>query len=392
VSSGAATDPNPGNNSATDIDSVTPSADVAISKTVDNPTPGTGTNVAFTISASNNGPAEATAVQVTDLLPAGLSYVSDNGGGSYNSGTGVWNIGSIANGSSAGLSLVATVTRTGALINQATKTAQGEPDPNPSNNTALIGLNAPALADIQVQKTVDNAVPGLGSNVTFTITAKNAGPANATGVQLTDLLPASLTYFSDTGAGSYNSVSGVWTVGSLANGATATLQIVASVNSASPITNIVTKTAEAESDYASGNDAASVTLNGSARADLSLSKTASQEPVASGSNFTYTIVVVNYGPAAGTGVTVTDNLPAGVAFVSATPSQGSCTGTTSLSCTLGTISAGGSAQLAVIVTKTVGGPVNNVASVTANETDPNVANNSNGEDTTPVQLLGFSVE
>jgi uncharacterized repeat protein (TIGR01451 family) len=391
---GAATDPVPGNNSATDTDTLIAAADVAITKTVDNPTPTVSSNVTFTIGASNSGPSAATGVQVTDLLPAGLTWVSDTGAGSYVPGTGIWTVGGLASGGSASLQIVATVTRSGAIVNQATKTAQGETDPNSSNNAALVGLNAPAQADVQVSKTVDNAAPAVSTNVTFTISAHNAGPANATGVVLTDLLPAGLTYVSDTGAGAYASGTGLWTIGALANGATATLQIVATVTSPSAITNTASKTNENESDSNTTNDSSSVTLNGGTLADLALSKTASQDPVSAGTSFVYTIVVVNNGPSTATGVTVSDDLTAvGVTLNSATASQGSCTGNPVVSCSLGTLAVGGSATVTLDVTKTVSGSISNVASATANETDPNSANNSNiAEATTPVELMEFAVE
>ena len=67
-----------------------------------------GSNVTFTITASNLGPSNATGVQVTDLLPAGLTFVSAvPSQGTYTSGTGVWNIGALVSGSSATLSLAA---------------------------------------------------------------------------------------------------------------------------------------------------------------------------------------------------------------------------------------------------------------------------------------------
>ena len=50
----------------------------------------------FTLTVSNAGPSDATGVAVTDLLPAGYTYVSDDGGGAYNSGTGVWTLGALA--------------------------------------------------------------------------------------------------------------------------------------------------------------------------------------------------------------------------------------------------------------------------------------------------------
>jgi uncharacterized repeat protein (TIGR01451 family) len=126
--------------------------------------------------------------------------------------------------------------------------------------------------------------------------------------------------------------------------------------------------------------------------DLALSMTASHEPAAPGTQFTYSIVVTNLGPATATGVTVTDDLPAGVTFVSATPSQGNCTGTTTVTCDLGTIAQGGGAQIALLVTKNVGGSVDNTATVDGNENDPNLANNSNSTTTTPVEIMTFEVE
>jgi uncharacterized repeat protein (TIGR01451 family) len=389
-----ANDPNTANNSATDTDTVTGSADIAVSKTVNNPTPTVGSNVTYTVTATNNGPAAATGVQVTDLLPSGLTFVSSTpSNGTYTQATGLWNIGSLGSGASATLALVATVTRPEAIVNQASRTGGNETDPNRSNNTAAVSINGPALADVQVQETVDDDTPSNGQNVTFTVTARNAGPANATGVAITDNLPAGLTFVSATPSqGSYASATGVWTVGAINNGATATLQVVMTVTSTLPTTRVATKTAQTELDVEVSNDSDSVTLNGAGQADLALSMVASQEPAAAGTTFTYSIVVANHGPASATNVTVTDSLPAGLTFVSATASQGTCSGTTSISCPLGTLADGASASIALVVTKTVGGAVSNTADVTATEPDPYMNNNSNGETTTPAVLIDFKVQ
>ena len=80
------------------------------------------------------------------------------------------------------------------------------------------------------------------------------------------------------------------------------------------------------------------------------------------------------------------------AALSATATQGSCTGTTNVSCILGTLADGNSAQIALVVTKTVGGNVSNTASVTATEADPFMLNNSNSETSTPAELTNFRVE
>ncbi|NJN76168.1 MAG: DUF11 domain-containing protein, partial [Synechococcaceae cyanobacterium RL_1_2] len=69
------------------------SADLSLTKTVDNASPNVGDNVVYTVTVNNTGPSDATNVDVTDQLPAGLTYVSDDSGGAYNSGTGVWTVG-----------------------------------------------------------------------------------------------------------------------------------------------------------------------------------------------------------------------------------------------------------------------------------------------------------
>jgi uncharacterized repeat protein (TIGR01451 family) len=90
----------------------------------------------------------------------------------------------------------------------------------------------------------------------------------------------------------------------------------------------------------------------------------------------YTLTVTNLGPAIATGVQVTDPLPSGVTFVSATPSQGTCTGGTTVSCDLGTVASGSTATISIVVHVGIGGPLVNRATVSGNEPDPNGSNDS----------------
>ncbi len=111
--------------------------------------------------------------------------------------------------------------------------------------------------------------------------------------------------------------------------------------------------------------------------DLSITKTPAVGLYGTGSQLTYTISVANAGPVAATSVVVTDVLPAGTSFVSATPSQGSCSGTTTVTCSLGTLANGASATIALTVTlPAVPGLVSNTATVASGNPDPNMANNS----------------
>jgi uncharacterized repeat protein (TIGR01451 family) len=72
------------------------------------------------------------------------------------------------------------------------------------------------------------------------------------------------------------------------------------------------------------------------------------DPVQAGDNVTYQVTVTNTGPTAQAGVTVQDDFP-GATLVSAT-APGACTGTTTVTCSLGTIAAGGSAVATIVVT------------------------------------------
>ncbi|KAF2343148.1 DUF11 domain-containing protein, partial [Flavobacterium tistrianum] len=108
-------------------------------------------------------------VSVAETLPSGYTFVSATpSAGTYN-GT-VWTIGSLANGASATLSIVATVNASGPYANTATVSAN-EQDPTLANNTSTITPIPVPASDLSVLKTADNAAPTVGANVTFTIAA-----------------------------------------------------------------------------------------------------------------------------------------------------------------------------------------------------------------------------
>lgn len=85
-------------------------------------------------------------------------------------------------------------------------------------------------ADLELQVEVSDLSPVIGDEVVYELTLRNQGPDDATGVALTHVLPPRLELVSATASqGAYSSTTGVWSVGSLAEGATATLTIVVQV-------------------------------------------------------------------------------------------------------------------------------------------------------------------
>jgi|GEM_PF-669854 len=113
-------------------------ADLGITKTMDNDTPDVGDNVVYTIVVENLDPSNmASGVVVTDQLPVGFDYVSDDSGGSYDEGTGVWDVGSLASGATATLEITAERQATGPYTNTASVSHNGT-DSNPNNDSSSV--------------------------------------------------------------------------------------------------------------------------------------------------------------------------------------------------------------------------------------------------------------
>jgi uncharacterized repeat protein (TIGR01451 family) len=158
-------------------------ADIAIGNTVNNSTPAVGANVTFAITTRNNGPANATGIQVSDLLPSGYAFVSATPSqGSYTSGTGSWSVGNLVNGASATLQITAMVRGTGSYSNTASLVSSTPGDQNSANNQASasvipnIPTNTPPFA---------NAGPDQTAPVGNIITLNGTASSDADGDSLT---------------------------------------------------------------------------------------------------------------------------------------------------------------------------------------------------------------
>lgn len=180
--------------------------------------------------------------------------------------------------------------------------------------------------------------------------------------------------------------------GTPVNGVTVDFQITAGPDLGTTATDITDANGEAVFAYtnngAAGTDTISATGLVSAvsfsctaaklwvppSADLSVLKADAPDPVALGSNLTYTLTIQNSGPLPATGVTVSDTLPNGVSFVSA--STGCNPSGNTVTCNLGGLDAGGSTNVTIIVTANATGTITNTVTVSGNESDPDSANNT----------------
>jgi uncharacterized repeat protein (TIGR01451 family) len=246
-----------------------------------------------------------------------------------------------------------------------------------------------------------------GEPIGFTMTVWNDGNGDAHGVTLSDVLPTNpgLSWSiapQGQGAG-WNSTCAI-TAGVLSCGpvtvpagttqaaSTFTVHIVSATTGATggdcPTTGVVNNTGHVTTtNDGSGDSSASTCVQ--ALVDLSITKSgspATQELNPNGSSrITWTMVVTNNGPSTATGVKITDPMPAGNAFVSATTTQGTCTGGAILNCTIGTMAAGQSVTITLITTPSAAGTQTNTAAVSGDRPETNTGNN---QATATVEVVG----
>lgn len=317
-------DPNSANNSASAAVGRA-SADLVVTKTANTTTPNVGDNVTFTVTVTNNGPDAADGVEVIDVLPAGLQYVSDTpaAGTTYTPATGIWVVGMIPNGQSRILTLVATSTTTSAVINDARLRATGTFDPTFRPDQNVIGpddQDAVTITgqeiDLAVTKTVDNAFPRRGETINFLVTVMNNGPSAATNIRVRDLLPAGLVLTGNLASqGSYNVADGIFRVGNLPSGESATLRLTTRVDQIVDITNVAEVVSVDQPDPFSANDSASVDVAVPA-SELRLTKTGPASRPNVGDIVTFDIELFNNGPDAATGIVIADRIDANLDLIS----------------------------------------------------------------------------
>ncbi len=380
-------DPNSSNNSSSAVVGITPVADLALSKAVSPQTASVGDLVTYTFTVTNNGP-NPTGGVVTDTLPAGVQFAASSSGCTDHPGTPETvscDVGGIGRPfpRSATTAFTARVTSAAAgtqVQNQASVASHdagpGFPalgDPNPANNNASASLTVNPEADVSLTKTVANPNPGVDDEVVYTLTARNAGPNDATGVTIQDSLPAGLNFI-DASPGCDNTVDTVTChLGTIANGASARVTIRALTTPAvagASVGNFASVSAD-QPDPNSDNNQANATIDVKPLVDLKLTKLASNPAPVAGGPVSYTLSLLNNGPSPATGVTLTDPLPTGLSFVWASAGQGSCSASgQTIICQLGTVAAGGAALVTItadVASSTAGSTIENTATASANE-------------------------
>jgi uncharacterized repeat protein (TIGR01451 family) len=259
--------------------------DLAISMTADrNPAP-VEQNFNYQITVTNTGSPASNTV-VTDQLPTQVTLTAattSQGSCSYDTPTRTvtCNLGTVNAGTPVNIQLTVKPRSEGTLNNTATVTTT-DTDSNLNNNSASVnGIVAQKYVDLATTM-IESADPIFaGENETYTILVKNVGtPFSATGVAVTDTLPASMTFVSaSTSQGSLVTppVGSTGTVtaniGTIAPGATVSVTITAKSTTAGVVTNSATATSnESDSNPSNNSDSAATTVKTAALLKVLLAK------------------------------------------------------------------------------------------------------------------------
>ncbi|MDQ2712609.1 MAG: DUF11 domain-containing protein [Acidobacteriota bacterium] len=374
------TDPTSANNTAsTTVTIQTPGADLSLPSMTVSPNPvAAGSNVTYSITGKNNGPlATSGIVTLTDTLPSSLTFVSASGSGwscSNSSGTVTCTTSNVVNSGSNmnAITLVATATGSGTISNSACVYAASPTDPNPSNNCYSGNGGTVTSTSTQADLAITQAAPSpdpvvAGTLLTYSFTVVNNGPNDATNVIVSDTLYNS-SYILGTPSQGTCSNSNPYpscNLGTLANGASTTVTFQVKPTVTGPRTNQGTVTSSDVGDPNRGNNASNtVTSTVNPGVDVALTHTATPEPVLAGTNLTYVLTAKNNGPSIATNVTITDTLPSGVTYSSATPSSGSCSQSALVvSCNLGSIGSGSQGTVTVVVVPNTTGSITGSSNV-----------------------------
>jgi uncharacterized repeat protein (TIGR01451 family) len=410
--SAATSDPVAANNTASITTPVRPTADVAAGIAITAGSPATpGNPVALTLTGTNNGPSDSSAVKLTsDLSPlANVAFSGTPPSGCAITGTVVTcAAASLAAGSSLAVNLTATVppSQIGASVGLTDQVSASTFDPIATNNAATTTLAlSPPSADVAITKTALSATAVAGGDFSYTLTIRNNGPSDAASVTLSDAVPAQFVVGDVTpsrGTCQPPSTTVACAFGTFPPGAIATVNVTGSIPTDAPVGAFTNNATGASStpDPNAANNSASVTTTVVANVDVAITKTATPKQAVPGSPMTFTLTATNNGPSLARSVSIVDTLPDPLVLDSVTNANGNCTAPALgsvggvITCGVGDIPADGTTRV-VTITATVPSsfttPVTNTATISADGTDLNPANNDASYDVNSSPVADVSI-
>ncbi|MBI5458969.1 carboxypeptidase regulatory-like domain-containing protein [Methanobacterium sp.] len=307
-------DPNNPNTTPYTTVTINPAANLTITKTGPN-TVIAGESLTYNITITNNGPDIAEGVTLQDVMVGADAFNTGTLEYRYQTNSGAWsdwisfsnplniNLGTINNGNTAVIQIRGTVKSSANSGTQITNTATTETTTTPGSKTATITTTVNRVSDIVLTKTVDKTRPNVGETVTYTVTAHNNGPSDASNIQINDIMPSGFSDVTITPSkGTYNN--GIWTL-DLASGETATLTLTGKVTA-----TMAGKTANNTATIQGTATSASSTIY-VPKSDLYVTITSSKQNPGVGEKFTLTYKLGNNGPDTAENVTITIPVPEG---------------------------------------------------------------------------------
>ncbi|MBD8869170.1 DUF11 domain-containing protein [Nocardioides donggukensis] len=406
---GPATDPVATNDTSRIDVPVTEDTEISVAKTTTGADPvRAGENATFRLVVSNTGSSDARSVRVTDTLPSGMTLVSVGGTG-WTCSDNVCSRDRIVAGTAApALTVVATVaagTPHGSTLTNRAAVSTTTPGDTDAGNTASADVDVVADADLAINKVHGSGAAVAGESTTFLLEVSNEGPSDAVGpITVVDTLPAGLSYLSASAPwscseGDVNPQRVTCTVpGGLVSGADAPDLRIQVMVAADADTGTVTNSATVGSptaDTTPGNDTDTADLAVAQEADLSIVKDHTG-PVKVGEELSFTLDVANDGPSEARSVTVTDDLPTGLRFVSAVGTDWTCdqvdgTVTCDLAGPLGPMASAPTITLTVEVLPAAYPAVDNVAVVDAATPEADEEDNSSSDTVTVPALVDLAL-
>ena len=360
------------NNNDSDTTKADYLCDLVIKKAVNCTNCTVGDIVEWNITVVNVGPHSASNVIVKDILPKGMELINYRVSvGNFNKVISEWSIGTLEKDTAVSLVLVTKVLIDGTFVNIATVNTT-TPESNYTNNRANNTTVASPICDLVISKLVNATKVYKGDIVKWTIKVTNKGPSTAFNVKVKDVLPKGLKLM-DLKASKGKYQNGVWTIGKLTKGSSATLTLITKTTKVGKIRNIASvNTTTPESNYT--NNKANNTTEVMPICDLVLYKSSDKHVYNVNDTMHWIIKVVNKGPDGAVDAYVKDVLPNSTEFVSYTSSKGSYNKTNGV-WRIGDVAAGEEVTLTITCKILSAGSITNKAVVYNKVKDKNSSNN-----------------
>jgi uncharacterized repeat protein (TIGR01451 family) len=370
-----------------DMVPLTPKIDLSITK-VDSDDPlEPGDSLSYTLTARNHGPSDATGVIVSDILPEGVTFVSATPVETRTmDGKVIFEVGNLASGQTRTFTVNVRVNDDffGTLLNEAWVEGNETETRTDNNHDEEETEVLEPVIDLQIVKVDSDDPVKSGDSFSYTLTARNNGPFDATGVEVSDILPERVTFLSATPV--ETRIMGdkvIFEVGDLAVGQSRTFTINVRVDDDffGTLLNEAWIDGNERDTNPNNNHDDEPTVVLEPIIDLAITKVDSADPVDPGSVFSYLIQARNNGPNDATGVVVSDDLPDDVAFQSASLPHTVVDG--KLMFNVGDLAVGETWQVTinVQVDNTFEGTLLNEVWIAGDQTESTLANNHDEEPT-----------